>query len=70
MIANYLVNHGFHISMSAGCANFEYERTSTTVVNAVSPILKDLSPSQRSEGIHLRVMQSNGGMTALKKPKK
>jgi N-methylhydantoinase A len=71
MISYLLSDRGFHISISSKILpEFrEYERTSTTVVNAyVSPILEKYLKqlSLILQDIHLRVMQSNGGMISIK----
>ncbi len=69
-IARRLREAGFFVSVSSEILpEFrEYERTSTTVVNAyVSPILdRYLSDLETSlPGSHLQVMQSNGGMISV-----
>jgi N-methylhydantoinase A len=70
IIFNELSGHGFHLSISSKVLpEFrEYERTSTTAVNAyVSPILEDYLTqlALTLEDINLRVMQSNGGMISI-----
>lgn len=69
-IAQHLRRAGFFVSPSSEILpEFrEYERTSTTVINAyVSPVLDryltrlDVELKKRSNEVHLQVMQSNGG---------
>lgn len=75
-ITRILRNAGFHVSASYEILpEFrEYERMSTTAVNAyVSPILdKYLShlENELSENVHLRIMQSNGGAINAKEARR
>jgi N-methylhydantoinase A len=74
-VADRLSNIGFFISSSSEILPEyrEYERTSTTVVNAyVSPILnRYLSKLEISlPGASFQVMQSNGGMISIKQARK
>jgi N-methylhydantoinase A len=75
-IAKLLHQSGFFVSSSNELIPEyrEYERTSTTVVNAyVTPILDrylgdlDLSLSELADNSHLRIMQSNGGIIGINK---
>ncbi len=77
-VREFLEREGFLVSISSQVVNEirEYERSSTTVVNAyVMPKMKSYLESIKSslkEGDTLRVMQSNGGVisleTAIKQP--
>lgn len=74
-IAEQLHSSGFFVSASSEILpEFrEYERTSTTVINAyVSPILDGyLSRLEDSSGEgHLRMMQSNGGVISLREARR
>lgn len=74
MIAERLRNSGFFVSASSEILPEyrEYERTSTTVVNAyVSPILnRYLSKLEASlPNSRMQIMQSNGGMISLTEAK-
>jgi N-methylhydantoinase A len=79
MIAEELRNKGFFVSVSSEILPEyrEYERTSTTVVNAyVTPILDrylaDLEESlfEATDLFHMRIMQSNGGIIGLREARK
>ncbi len=75
IIANHLRQAGYFVSASTEILPEyrEYERTSTTVVNAyVSPILDQyLSELEKSiPDSRLQIMQSNGGMIGLSEAKK
>ncbi len=70
-IGRYLTDLGFFVSLSSDILpEFrEYERTSTTLVNAyVSPILKSYLESleQEAGSVSVRIMQSNGGSISVK----
>ena len=73
-IAKNLADEGYFISVSSEILPEyrEYERTSTTVINAfVSPVLDrylgslEETLSENSDSSHLRIMQSNGGIIGL-----
>jgi N-methylhydantoinase A len=74
IIAQLLREHGYFVSVSSEILPEyrEYERTSTTVVNAyVTPTLDrylgnlENSLTDNNGSLHLRVMQSNGGIIGL-----
>ena len=72
VVAEHLRAEGFFVSVSSEILPEyrEFERTSTTAVNAyVTPILNQYlsTLSSKIKGAQLQVMQSNGGMIGLEK---
>jgi N-methylhydantoinase A len=74
-VAKMLRERGYFVSVSSEILPEyrEYERTSTTVINAyVTPVLErylgylEDAFSTKTESFHLRIMQSNGGIIGLK----